>query len=229
MLKSNCSRNAISFFFGDSNVALGIIGKKIGMTQMFSPEGEVIPVTVVQAGPCTVVQKKTAEKDGYSALQLGFGEKKAKRCSRALQGHLKKAGDAVCAVLREFRVENDVAYDVGQAVSVDIFEPGETVEITGTSKGKGFAGSIKRHGFNRGPMAHGSKHHRAPGSTGHSAWPAKVFKGKRMPGQLGNERVTVRGLQIVDSRPDENLLLIRGAVPGHKNSLIMICKAKEQA
>ena len=199
------------------------------MTQMFSPDGEVIPVTVVQAGPCTVVQKKTAEKDGYSALQIGFGEKKAKNCSRALQGHLKKAGDVVCTVLREFRVEDDSAYDVGQAVTVDIFEQGEKVEITGTSKGKGFAGSIKRHGFNRGPMAHGSKHHRAPGSTGHSAWPAKVFKGKRMPGQLGNTRVTVKGLQVIDARPEENLLLIRGAVPGHKNSLIMICKVNKQA
>jgi large subunit ribosomal protein L3 len=207
-------------------VALGIIGKKIGMTQMFSPEGEVIPVTVVQAGPCTVVQKKTPEKDGYSALQLGFGEKKMKRCTRALQGHLKKAGDTPQAVLREFRVEADAAYDVGQSVTVDIFQQGETVEITGTSKGKGFAGSIKRHGFNRGPMGHGSKHHRAVGSTGHSAWPSKVFKGKRMPGQLGNVRVTVKGLEVVDTRPEENLLLIRGAVPGHTNALIMICKTK---
>jgi large subunit ribosomal protein L3 len=207
-------------------VALGIIGKKIGMTQMFSPDGEVVPVTVVQAGPCTVVQKKTPEKDGYSALQLGFGEKKVKRCGRALQGHMKKAGETVSAVLREFRIDDDAAYDVGQAVTVDIFEQGETVDVTGTSKGKGFAGAIKRHGFNRGPMGHGSKHHRAVGSTGHSAWPAKVFKGKRMPGQMGNARVTVKGLQVVDARPEENLLLIRGAVPGHKNGLIMICKAQ---
>jgi len=205
-------------------VALGIIGKKIGMTQMFSPDGEVIPVTVVQAGPCTVVQKKTLEKDGYSAVQLGFGEKKAKNCTRALQGHMKKAGEKVVSVLREFRIDDGAAYDVGQSVTVDIFEQGETVEITGTSKGKGFAGAIKRHGFNRGPMGHGSKHHRAVGSTGHSAWPSKVFKGKKMPGQLGNVRVTVKGLRIIDARPDENLLLIRGAVPGHKNSLIMICK-----
>lgn len=210
-------------------MALGIIGKKIGMTQVFSPEGEVIPVTVVQAGPCTVVQKKTLEKDGYSALQLGFGEKKVKNCSKPLQGHFKKAGQEACSVLREFRVEEDSDYDVGQAVTVDIFEQGETVDVTGTSKGKGFAGSIKRHGFNRGPMAHGSKHHRAVGSTGHSAWPAKVFKGKRMPGQLGNVRVAVKGLSIVDARPDENLLLIRGAVPGHKNSVVMICKTSKQS
>jgi len=194
------------------------------MTQFFSPEGEVIPVTVVQAGPCTVIQKKTLEKDGYSALQLGFGEKKALNCTKPLQGHFKKAGKETCSVLREFRVEEGAEYDVGQSVTVDIFEQGEMVEVTGTSKGKGFAGVIKRHGFNRGPMGHGSKHHRAPGSTGHSAWPAKVFKGKRMPGQLGNVRVAVKGLRVVDARPDENLLLIRGAVPGHKNSLVMICK-----
>ena len=209
-------------------MALGIIGKKIGMTQMFSPDGEVIPVTVVQAGPCTVVQKKTLEKDGYSALQLGFGEKKSKKVTKALQGHIKKAGDKASSVLREFRIEDGAAYEVGQSVTVDIFEQGETVEITGTSKGKGFAGVIKRHNFNRGPMGHGSKHHRAPGSTGHSAWPAKVFKGKKMPGQLGNVRVTVKGLSVVDARPDENILLIRGAVPGHKNSVIMICKSDQQ-
>lgn len=209
-------------------MALGIIGKKIGMTQMFSPDGEVIPVTVVQAGPCTVVQKKTLEKDGYSAVQLGFGEKKVQKCTRALQGHMKKAGDKISVVLREFRVDDGTAYDVGQSVTVDIFEQGETVEITGTSKGKGFGGSIKRHGFNRGPMGHGSKHHRAVGSTGHSAWPSKVFKGKKMPGQLGNVRVTVKGLRIIDARPEENLLLIRGAVPGHKNSPIMICKTSKQ-
>ncbi len=210
-------------------MALGIIGKKIGMTQIFSPDGEVIPVTVVQAGPCTVVQKKTSEKDGYSALQLGFGEKKPRKCTKPMQGHFKKAGGTAISALREFRIEDDASYDVGQALTVDIFEQGETVEITGTSKGKGFAGSIKRHGFNRGPMAHGSKHHRAVGSTGHSAWPSKVFKGKRMPGQLGNTRVTVKGLQVVDTRPQENLLLIRGAVPGHKNSLLMICKTGKQA
>jgi large subunit ribosomal protein L3 len=209
-------------------VALGIIGKKIGMTQFFSPDGEAVPVTVVQAGPCMVVQKKTIEKDGYSALQLGFAEKKVQKCTKPLQGHFKKAGETACEVLREFCVEDGSAYAVGQAVTADIFEQGEVVEITGTTKGKGFAGSIKRHGFNRGPMAHGSKHHRQVGSSGHSAWPSKVFKGKRMPGQLGNARVTVKGLQVVDSRPEENLLLIRGAVPGHKNSLIMICKTAKQ-
>jgi len=207
-------------------VALGIIGKKIGMTQVFSPDGEVIPVTVVQAGPCIVVQKKTAEKDGYSALQLGFGDKKVQKCTKPMQGHFKKTSDAASAVLREFRVEDGVSYDVGQAVTVDIFEQGELVEIIGTSKGKGFAGNIKRHGFSRGPMAHGSKFHRQVGSVGQSAWPSHVFKGKKMPGHLGNSRVTVRGLRIVDARPDENLLLIRGAVPGHKNSLIMICKTR---
>ncbi len=209
-------------------MALGIIGKKIGMTQMFSPDGAVIPVTVVQAGPCIVVQKKTSEKDGYSALQLGYGEKKVKKCTRALQGHVKKAGDKASSVLREFRVEEGAEYEVGQSVTVDIFEQGEVVEITGTSKGKGFAGNIKRHGYARGPMGHGSKFHRGVGSTGQSAWPAKVFKGKKMPGQLGNVRVTVKGLSVVDARPDENLLLIRGAVPGHKNSLIMICKVNQQ-
>jgi large subunit ribosomal protein L3 len=209
-------------------VALGIIGKKIGMTQMFSPDGAVIPVTVVQAGPCTVVQMKTLEKDGYSAVQLGFGEKKEKKCTKALLGHVKKAGEKPSAVLREFRVKDDAAYKVGQSLTVDMFEQGEVVAITGTSKGKGFAGVIKRHGFSRGPMGHGSKHHRAPGSTGQSAWPAKVFKGKKMPGQLGNVQVTVKGLSVVDARPDENILLIRGAVPGSKNGMIMICKTNEQ-
>ena len=209
-------------------MALGIIGKKIGMTQMFSPDGAVIPVTVVQAGPCTVVQLKTLEKDGYSAVQLGFGEKKAKKCTKALLGHVKKSGEKPSAVLREFRVQDDAAYKVGQSLTVDMFEQGEVVAITGTSQGKGFAGVIKRHGFNRGPMGHGSKHHRAPGSTGQSAWPAKVFKGKKMPGQLGNVQVTVKGLCVVDARPDENILLIRGAVPGHKNGMIMICKTNEQ-
>jgi len=210
-------------------VALGIIGKKIGMTQMFSADGEVVPVTVVQAGPCTVVHKKTLEKDGYCALQLGFGTKKLQKCTRPMQGHFKKAGEGANEFLREFRVEDGSNYDVGQTVTVDIFAQGEEVEVIGTSKGKGYAGSIKRHGFNRGPMGHGSKHHRAVGSSGHSAWPSKVFKGKRMPGQLGNERVTVKGLMVVDTRPEDNLLLIRGAVPGYKNSLVLICKTGAQA
>ena len=210
-------------------MALGIIGKKIGMTQMFSADGEVVPVTVVQAGPCTVVHKKTLEKDGYCALQLGFGTKKLQKCTRPMQGHFKKAGEGANEFLREFRVEDGSNYDVGQTVTVDIFAQGEEVEVIGTSKGKGYAGSIKRHGFNRGPMGHGSKHHRAVGSSGHSAWPSKVFKGKRMPGQLGNERVTVKGLMVVDTRPEDNLLLIRGAVPGYKNSLVLICKTGAQA
>lgn len=196
---------------------------------MFSADGEVVPVTVVQAGPCTVVHKKTLEKDGYCALQLGFGTKKLQKCTRPMQGHFKKAGEGANEFLREFRVEDGSNYDVGQTVTVDIFAQGEEVEVIGTSKGKGYAGSIKRHGFNRGPMGHGSKHHRAVGSSGHSAWPSKVFKGKRMPGQLGNERVTVKGLMVVDTRPEDNLLLIRGAVPGYKNSLVLICKTGAQA
>lgn len=209
-------------------MALGIIGKKIGMTQMFLPDGEAVAVTVVEAGPCAVVQKKTSEKDGYSALQLGFGSKKLQKCIKPVQGHFKKAADAASAVLREFRVEDAAPYAVGQSVTVDIFAQGEVVEIIGTSKGKGFAGNIKRHGFSRGPMAHGSKFHRQVGSVGQSASPSHVFKGKKMPGHLGDTRVTVKGLEVIDTRPEENILLIRGAVPGHKNSLVMICKTDQQ-
>ncbi len=206
-------------------MALGLIGKKVGMTQIFSPEGEIIPVTVLQVGPCAVVQKKTVEKDGYQALQLGFAEKKAEKFTKPLQGHCKKAGDKVYAVLKEFRTPEIDKYEVGDEITASIFETGESVVVSGTSKGSGFAGNIKRWGFSRGPMSHGSKFHRVVGSIGASAYPAKVFKGKKMPGHLGSRTVSVRGLQIVDKNDQEHIILVRGAVPGARNGLVTVRKA----
>ena len=183
-------------------------------------------MTVVELGPCVVTQIKTADTDGYNALQLGFGQKKAKQINKPMQGHLNKSGDQAFAYLREFAVENPEEYNLGQAVTLDMFSIGERVDVIGTTKGRGFAGVIKRHGFARGPMTHGSKSVRIPGSIGCSAWPARVIKGKKMPGHYGTERQTVRNMQVVDIRPDENLMLLKGAVPGHKNALVMINKPK---
>lgn len=204
----------------------GLIGKKLGMTGLFTPEGEYIPVTVVELGPCVVTQIKTADKDGYNALQLGFGEKKAKLVNKPIQGHLKKSGGKTFAYLREFSVDDPQAYTLGQTVTLDIFDVGERVDVVGTTKGRGFAGVIKRHGFHRGPMTHGSKSIRIPGSIGCSAWPSRVVKGKKMPGQYGHERKTVCNLKILDIRPDQNLVLIKGAVPGHKSGLVEVNKLK---
>jgi large subunit ribosomal protein L3 len=204
----------------------GLIGKKLGMTGLFTPEGEYIPVTVVELGPCVVTQIKTADKDGYNALQLGFGEKKSKLVNKPIQGHLKKSGGKNFATLREFSVDDPQAYTLGQTVTLDIFDIGERVDVVGTTKGRGFAGVIKRHGFHRGPMTHGSKSIRIPGSIGCSAWPSKVVKGKKMPGQYGRERKTACNLKIVDIRPDQNLVLIKGAVPGHKSGVVMVNKPK---
>ena len=205
-------------------MALGLIGRKLGMTQVFSSEGEFVAVSVIQAGPCIVVQKKNPQNDGYAALQLGYGQKKIEKLSKPQQGHLKKAGDKGFAHLREFRSGKTDSYAVGDQVSIDIFESGEKVDITGITKGKGFAGNIKRHGFNRGPMSHGSKFHRVVGSIGSSAYPSRVFKGKRMPGHLGSERMTAKNISIVDMKQGENILLVRGAVPGPSNGLVLICK-----
>lgn len=204
----------------------GLIGKKLGMTSVYTPQGEFVPVTVVQVGPCVVTQVKTEKTDGYNALQVGFGEKKAKRVNKPRKGHMAKSGEKLFAVLKEFRVDNPEEFEVGQELSVDLFNVGERVDVSGTTKGRGFSGTIKRHGFSRGPESHGCRNHREPGSIGCSAWPAKVIKGKRMPGQYGNEAKTVRNLTIVDIRPEQNVILLKGAVPGAKSGILEICKPK---
>jgi len=202
----------------------GMMGKKLGMTGLFTPEGKYIPVTVVQVGPCVVTQVKTEATDGYNALQLGFEEKKKSRTTKPLQGHFKKSGKACYAHLREFAVDDPEEFSLGQTVALDVFRVGELVDISGTMKGRGFSGVIKRHGFHGGRKSHGSKSHRIPGSIGCSAWPAKVIKGKKLPGQYGNKGKTVRNVEIVDIRPDENIVMIKGAVPGAKSGLVAIRK-----
>ncbi len=199
-----------------------ILGRKLGMTQVFDDRGRLLPVTVVEAGPCVVVQKKTRARDGYDAIQVGFGEVKEQRLTRPLRGHFRKAGVAPRRILREFRVDDPDAYQVGQEIRVDVFAPGERVDVTGISRGRGFAGVIKRHHQRRGPMSHGSKYHRRVGSLGASTFPARVFKGKGMPGRLGGDRVTVQGLELVRVDPERNVLLIKGSVPGVRGACLMI-------
>ncbi|HEX77312.1 MAG TPA: 50S ribosomal protein L3 [Dehalococcoidia bacterium] len=201
----------------------GIIGKKLGMTQLFRDDGTLEAVTAIEAGPCVVTQVKTAARDGYEAAQLGFGP--AKRLNRPERGHLKGLG--LFRHLREFRLQDASGLEVGQRVDVSIFREGELVNVTGTSKGKGFAGVVKRHGFAGGPKSHGqSDRHRAPGSIGATTSPGRVLKGTRMAGHMGNRRVTVRNLEVVKADADRNLLLLKGAVPGSRNSLLLIQKAK---
>lgn len=199
-----------------------ILGKKIGMTQVFDEAGRMLPVTVVEAGPCLVTQVRTADRDGYTAVQIGYGEISEKHANRPLLGHLRKAGVGPRRHLREFRVEDPERYELGQEIKVDIFAPGEVVDVRGTSRGKGFAGAIKRHGFRRGPMSHGSKYHRGVGSLGGSSDPSRVFKGRKMPGRMGGEKVTVQGLELVRVDPERNLLLVKGSVPGVCGSLLTI-------
>lgn len=199
----------------------GLLGRKIGMTQIFADNGVAVPVTVVEAGPCVVVQKKTQRNDGYEAIQVGFGDIREKLLNKPGKGHLKKAGVKLVRHLREFKVDNVDDYSVGQEIKADLFAAGEYVDVVGTSKGKGFAGGIKRHNFHRGPMKHGSKYHRRPGSAG-AKGPARIFKGRKMPGRLGGERVTVQKLMVVRVDPERNLLLIKGAVPGPNKGLLMI-------
>jgi len=203
----------------------GILGKKLGMTQVFAADGHRIPVTVVEAGPCTVLQKKTEATDGYGALQLGFGAKKTHRVSKPMIGHFKKADRGAFECLREVSADGIDDYKVGDEINcASVFAAGDVVDVTGTSKGKGFQGVIKRWGFSGGRNTHGSKFHRAPGSIGASAWPSKVFKGKKMPGQMGNEKVTLQNLEIVEVRGAENLILIKGAIPGPRQGLVLIRK-----
>jgi large subunit ribosomal protein L3 len=204
----------------------GLLGKKLGMTGYFSPQGEYLPVTVIEAGPCVVTQIKTFASDGYNALQLGFNEKKKSRANKPLCGHFKKSGEQCFAFLREFLVENPEEYNLGQELSLEMFNIGDRVDVIGTTKGRGFSGVIKRHGFHGGRKTHGSKSHRIPGSIGCSATPSKVIRGKKMPGRYGNQRQTVRNLEIIDIRPKENLLLIKGGVPGAKSGLVEVNKPK---
>jgi large subunit ribosomal protein L3 len=201
----------------------GLLGRKLGMTQVFDPEdGHVERVTVLEAGPCWVTAKRTADRDGYDAVQLAYGDIREKRLTRAELGHLKKADAPPARRLVEFR-DSGAELEVGAQLSVgDVFEKGQTVKVSGISKGKGFAGTVKRHNFSRGPVTHGSHNVRAPGSIGQAATPSRVFKGIRGPGQMGNKRRTQKGLTVVDVRADENLLLLRGSVPGPKGSIVEI-------
>ncbi|BEU88156.1 50S ribosomal protein L3 [Selenomonas sp. TAMA-11512] len=210
-------------------MAKAILGRKIGMTQIFTEEGQVVPVTVIESGNNVVVMNKTVESDGYNAVQLGFGEVKEKHLTKPEKGHFDKAGVKPVKFIREMRLSDASEYNVGDTIGVDIFEAGELVDITGTSKGKGFAGTIKRHNFARGPMGHGSKSHREPGSTGAmiSGHGGRVLKGKKLPGQMGHTQVTVQRLSIVKVDADRNLLLIKGAVPGPKKGFVVIRDTKK--
>lgn len=204
----------------------GLIGKKLGMTSVFTADGQYVPVTVIKAGPCVVTQIKTEAIDGYNALQLGFAEKRASRTNKPDQGHFSKSGGLCFYLVREVAVDDPGAYTLGQNLGPDLFNVGEKVDVIGTSKGRGFAGVVKRHKFGGGRKTHGGKCFRIPGSIGSSAWPSKVVKGKKMPGHFGTDRKTIRNLEIVDVRPEENLILIKGAVPGSRDGMVMIKKLK---
>lgn len=200
----------------------GLLGRKLGMTRVFTEDGRWVHVTLVEAGPCTVVQKKTQDSDGYDAIQVGFGDVKESRLNKPLQGHYAKAGQTPRRILKEFRIAEGTEVNVGDEIRNDIFKAGDRVDVSGTSKGKGFAGVIKRHGMAGGPGGHGSHFHRAPGSVGQSADPAKVYKGKRMPGRMGNAKRTMQNLEIVDVDAEKNLLLLRGAVPGANGGVVIV-------
>lgn len=202
---------------------MGILGKKIGMTRIYSEMGNATPVTVVEAGPCKILQVKSPVKDGYSAIQVGFSEKKASRVTKPLTGHFNKSGAEAYYYIKEFRVDDAGQYEPGQTISLDaLFKVGDLVDVQGKSKGHGFQGVMKRHGFSGGCAGHGSHHHRAPGSIGCSAWPARVVKGKKMPGRMGNDTVMTKNVIIIDVRAEENILLLKGPVPGAKQSLLKI-------
>ena len=200
----------------------GILATKVGMTQIFNEDGVLTPVTVLQAGPCVVTQVKTVENDGYSAVQVGFVDKREKLVNKPLKGHFDKAGVSYKRYVREFKLEDAEGYAVAQEIKADVFAAGDKIDATAISKGKGFQGAIKRHGQSRGPMTHGSKFHRHAGSNGSASDPSKVFKGKKMPGQMGNKQVTIQNLEVVKVDAENNLLLVKGAVPGPKKSLVKI-------
>jgi large subunit ribosomal protein L3 len=205
----------------------GLIGRKLGMTQIYNPEGNIVPVTVIETGPCVVVQKKERVTDGYNALQVGFGSKKAQRLNRALKGHMAKAGKGGFEVLKEFRLDDVSQYEVGQEIkAVELFKAGDRVDVAGTSKGHGFAGVIKRWSFGGFPGSHGThEYFRHGGSIGNRSYPGRVRKGKKMAGHWGDERVSVQNIEVVEIRPDENLVLLRGAVPGAKRGLVVLNRA----
>ena len=200
----------------------GLIGKKIGMTQIFNEEGKVIPVTVIEAGPCVVSQVKTEETDGYNSIQLGFGAIKESKVNKPERGHFTKANIAPARYLREFRVDSIEDVKVGDELKADIFMAGDKIDIQGTSKGKGFQGVIKRHGQHRGPMGHGSMYHRRPGSMGSTSTPGRVFKGKKLPGHMGAETVTIQNLEVIKVDLDKNIILVKGSVTGAKGSILKI-------
>lgn len=202
---------------------MGILGKKVGMTRVYSELGEATPVTVVEAGPCTVLQVKSEATDGYNAIQVGFGPQKASRVNKPKTGHLKKSGAEGFYFIKEFRVENADDYSAGQEITLEgLINIGDTVDVQGKSKGHGFQGVMKRHGFGGGGAGHGSGFHRAPGSIGCSAWPARVVKGKKLPGRMGNDTVLRKNVKVIDVRSDENIIILKGPVPGAKNGLLKI-------
>jgi large subunit ribosomal protein L3 len=207
-----------------------IIGKKLGMTRLFSQEGDIVQVTVIEAGPCPIIQKKTEEKDGYNALQVGFLPKKPGRVNRPLMGHFKKSGKGAFYILKELRLDEPDPYELGQEICADIFQPGDLVDVTGTSKGRGFSGVMKRHGFRGAPGSHGThEYSRHGGSIGSAADPSRTFKGKKMPGHFGNRRVTVQNIEVVEVRSQENLIFLKGCVPGWRNGIVTIRQAKKAA
>ena len=208
---------------------LGIIGRKLGMTQLFLEDGSVVPATVVEAGPCMVIQKKTKEKDGYNALQLGFLPKNSQRVNKPLSGHFKKAGVGPFTYVREFRVESLEGFESGGEVALSLFKPGDIVDVTGLSKGKGFTGVMKRHGFHGSPGSHGThEYFRHGGSVGSAAYPHHTFKGLKMPGQHGNRKVTVQNIKVLDVKEDQNLILLKGGIPGSRHGLILIRSATKK-
>lgn len=209
----------------EASVTNGLLGKKLGMTQVYDAEGRLIPVTVIEAGPCRVAQVKTKERDGYEAVQLAFGDVAERKLPKAELGHLKKHQLGPARWLKEFKKTGDV--QAGQVIKADLFQKGEWVDVEGVSKGKGFQGVMKRHHYAGGPETHGSMFHRAPGSIGSSSYPSRVWKGKTLPGHMGSERVTVQRLKVVESRPDENLLFISGAVPGANGGYVVVRKSKK--
>jgi len=207
---------------------VGILGEKVGMSQLFSEKGEILPVTVIKAGPCFVVQKKSVPKEGYNAIQIGYGETKEKSLNKPEKGHLEKAKVESLKYLREFRVENVDEYQLGQEIRADMFKVGDYVDVKGTSKGKGFAGPVKRWGFKGGPASHGSCQHRRVGSIGSSTFPSRVFRGMKMAGRMGGNSSVAKKLEVVKIIPEENLILVKGAVPGVRKGLVIILRSKKQ-
>jgi len=207
-------------------MSLGILGKKLGMSQLFDDQGRAVPVTLIEAGPCRITQLKSADTDGYAAVQIGFQLIREKLINKPSKGHLSKSGDDLLRHLREYRVENSGEFELGASITVDDFEKGQKVDVSGDTMGRGFAGYQKRHGFSRGPMSHGSKNHRLPGSTGAGTTPGRVYPGKRMAGRMGGKKVTTRALEILKIDTNHNLLVVKGSVPGKPGSLLNIRPAK---